>query len=317
MSILTYRASNPRRCPDWRWQRAKELAAGSRLINGRDDVYTRELSKFSRLLDRCETEDDYLLVLDARPDLYEAYMLYDAQEVLTEHRWELEARILAQEPQADIQRKMGITPEIQDAFCTAFFDVRDRLQSPSLITHTIIGRAVQTGLAERAYDCLWKLFGYWCGPSVLDAVIYKFNNMNHVAASGDVKDALRNITKDTIELKGAVMMMTMPVGFNTRELVMTLWKDLIAMEVQAGHAGIGGDMVMQRVEMMTNTFHGMFTKYNPDIDQGNMSPQILEAEARGSRFRAAELAAIGMGSDTADFAHLLSSAQFPEQEDEK
>jgi len=264
------------------------------------------------MLDRCNDDSDRLAALDAFPDLYEAYMLYDASDTATENKWELEARILARELVAGISRKLGVSEKVMDIYGRIFFDVKDRLDAPSLITHTVIGRGVQTGLAEREYDCLWKLFGYWCGPAVLDMFVYKFNSPQHASTPDSARSSLRDFTKDTVELKGAVTMLTTPVNWQSRELIMNLWKDLMTIEVQAGASGTGGESFMQSVEDMTNSFCGLFVKYRPGVDEA-IDTTITDLEKSGPRLRSSELAAIGMGNTPTGLEHLMGGAKFPER----
>lgn len=314
MSILVNRQDNTRRPADWRWQRACELADGARSVRGRDDDNIMFVAKFRRLLDRCQDDNDRLNVLDTYPALYEAYALYDASDEPTEHKWELEARLLAREPFADIEAKMGISPETTAAYERVFFDVIDRLGSPSLIIHTIIGRAVQMGLAEREYDCLWKLFAYWLGVPVLDVLVFKFNSPQHVESRDGLRAAMRDFSKDTLDVKASITLLTTPTNWQTRELIMNLWKDLLAMELQAGQAGVGTETFTQSVAALTGTFENMFGKHLPGVD-AEIVGRAAVLETSGVRLRAEELATIGLGKEPLGLEHLVQSAKFPERGD--
>lgn len=313
MSILVNRPDNKRRPGDWRWQRACELAEGARSVRGRDDETVKFASKFRRLLDRCDDDLDRLGVLDAYPAVYEAYSLYDASDDPTEHRWELEARLLAKESFADIEAKMGIPPETVEAYERIFFDVIDRLESPSLIVHTIIGRAVQTGLAEREYDCLWKLFAYFLGPAVLDALVFKFNMPQHTETHDGLRAAMRDFAKDTVDIKAGITLLTTPANWQTRELLLNLWKDLLALEMKAGQAGIGTETFNENVKALTETFEQLFTKHRPGVD-ADVVGRAAELEAGGVRMRASELAAIGLGKEPTGLELLVHTAKYPESE---
>jgi len=314
MSILVNRPDNKRRPPDWRWQRACELAEGARPVRGRDDEVVRAACKFRRLIQRCETDMDKLAALDAHPALYEAYSLYDATDDHTNNKWELEARLLARESLPAISDKLGIDIDAIMLYERIFFDVMDRLDAPGLITHTVIGKSVQTGLAEREYDCLWKLFGYWLGPSVLDALAYKFNNPRHTEGHDGLRAAMRDLSKDAIDIKAAITMITMKSDWQTRELILTLWKDMLALEAQAGQAGIGTETYTQNVQQLVDTFQGLLVKTREDGDT-RLTGQIAQLEAQGVRLRAAELVGIGVGEFPAGLGQLMSTATFPERGD--
>lgn len=308
MSVLINRVDNPRRPPDWRWQRAGELVEGARIARGRDDDGVRQASKFRRLLARCHTDEDRLVALDSCPALYEAHSLYAAEDDAPEPRWELEARLLAREPFESIASKMGLTIEVIEAYERFFFDVLTRLSAPSLIVHTVIGRAVQTGLAERDYDCLWKLLGYFAGPLVLDSCVYKFAQSQQIQTPDGVRAFWKDFTKDQLANKAGVAALTMPVNWQTREQILTLYVQLLQMEVAAGNVGTANETYVSNVKAMIDTF--AWSKYLPGVDTA-LSGKVAELEAGGVRLRATELAMIGIGDTPTGLEHLISSARFP------
>jgi hypothetical protein len=317
VSILVNRPDNRRRPPDWRWMRACALAEGTeRPVRGRDDEVVKAACKFRRLLLRCQTDADKLAALDAAPQLYDAYEIYSSSDSPEQVRWELEARILAREPRADIERKLGVDAATLDIYQEVFFDVDDRLDAPSLITHVVIGRALHAGgLAEREHDCLWKLFGYWCGPIALDAFVYKFGKPRRVESAEGLRDALRDFTKDVVEMKGTVTLVGMPIGWQTREVIVNLWKDLMAMEVQLGHSAAGQAAVLHNVDAMTATFKDLLMKQEP-IDEERAPGTAGALEHNGTQLRAAELVAVGVGAIPEGLAQLMNSAQFPDKGDQ-
>ena len=255
MSVLTNRVDNPRRPPDWRWQRAGELIDGARVARGRDDAGVRQAMKFRRLLARCRNDEDRLIALDACPALYEAHSLYSVEDDAPEPRWELEARLLAREPFPVIERKMGLSKEVIEAFEQYFFDVISRLDAPSLIVHTVIGRAVQTGLAERDYDALWKLMGYLAGPLVLDSCIYKFAEPKQIITPDGVRAFWKDFAKDQLGMKAGIAALTYPVNWQSREQILTFYTQLLQTEAAAGHAGMGGsETFVTNVKAMVETF---------------------------------------------------------------
>jgi len=308
MSVLTYRVDNPRRVPDWRWQRAGELVDGGRVARGRDDAGVRQAVKFRRLLARCQTDDDRLVALDACPALYEAHSLYAAEDDAPEPRWELEARLLAREPFQSIERKMGLSTEVITAFELYFFDVISRLDAPSIIVHTVIGRSVQTGLAERDYDALWKLMGYLAGPLVLDSCIYKFAQPQQIITTDGVKAFWKDFAKDQLGMKAGVAALTYPVNWQTREQILTFYAQLLQMEASAGAVGGTSETFVSNVKSMMETF--TWSKYLPGVDTA-MTGKVAELESSGVRLRATELSMIGLGDTPTGLEHLISSARFP------
>ena len=312
MSVLINRADNPRRPSDWRWQRAGELVEGARIARGRDDADVRQAYKFRRLLARCSSDEDRLVALDACPALYEAHALYNAEDDAPEPRWELEARLLAREPFEAIERKMGLSNDTIVAFERYFFDVIDRLDAPSLIVHTVIGRAVQTGLAERDYDALWKLMGYLAGPLVLDSCIYKFAQPQQIQTPDGVTAFWRDFTKSQMGMKAGIAALTMPVNWQTRQTILEFYGQLLQLEAAAGVGGAGAsETFVANVKAMVETF--AWSKYLPGVD-AEMTGKVAELEAGGVRLRATELAMIGIGETPTGLEHLVTSARFPKPE---
>lgn len=313
MSILINRADNPRRPVDWRWQRAGELAEGARVARGRDDAGVLQARKFRRLLARCRSDEDRLIALDACPALYEAHALYAAEDDAPEPRWELEARLLARESFDSISRKMGLSHEVIRTYEHCFFDVISRLDSPSLIVHTVIGRAVQTGLAERDYDMLWKLMGYLAGPLVLDSCIYKSVEPQQVQTTDGVMAFWRDFTKAQMGMKAGVAALTMPVNWQTRQTILEFYGQLLQLEAAAGASGMGtSETFVSNVKAMVETF--AWSKYLPGVD-AEMTGKVAELEANGVRLRASELAMIGIGETPTGLEHLISSARFPKEKE--
>jgi hypothetical protein len=256
---------------------------------------------------------DYLTALDAAPALFEAYTLYQANDAPNEHRWEIEARLLAREPAESIALKLGLQAETVEAYELVFFDVISRLQHPSLITHTVIGRSVQTGLAEREYDGLWKLFGYWGGPAVLDAFIHKFNSPAIPDGPTGVDAFHGDGTKHHLKEKAHIAMLTMKVNTYTAKEILDLWSRLLEMELAAGASGMGGEAFSDNVEAMVEDFS--FQAYRPDED-GPILTIAGELEARGVRLRASELSIIGAtGEVPTGLVHLMQAMTFPEPEE--
>jgi len=310
MSILVYRPDNPRRSPDWRWQRAGELAQGDRIFKGRDDRFVRAACKFRKQLARCETDAQMLALHDACPAMFTAHAVYAATDGGEEPRWELEARLLAREDFETVGAKLGLTPETIAVYEHMFFDVISRLTSPSIITHTVIGSAVQAGLAEREHDCLWKLFGYWAGPAVLDAYIFKFNAPCIADGPAGVRAFVRDHTKEQMDMKACISIMTMPVTWQTRVEILQIWKDMLAMELQAGAAASGAEMLNENINAMLQSFQ--WQKHQPDVD-GPIAGVAGELEQKGVRLRAVELAMIGIGEKPRGLEHLISEVRFPDE----
>ena len=147
--MLEFRKSNPRRPVDWKWQRACHLLEhGGRVSRLHDDRYVKEAKEFRQTLLRCTTDEHTIALSVARPEMFEAYCLFQ-DENDKDCRWELEARLLADEELDSIARKIGITVDTISTYENCFFNVSEKLRSPAYITHQVITRSMRAGLSER------------------------------------------------------------------------------------------------------------------------------------------------------------------------
>ena len=244
-----FRPSNPRRPIDWRWQRSVYLVEHDRSVSSsRDDKWISQGRKFKKSLDNCQNDEQHLSLASASTDLYEAYDLWsDTDEC--DHKWAIEARLLAREAPEDIARKVGLSPEAIVLYHNMFFDVHDRLGQPDVITNVVIKQSIQAGLSERKYDCLWKLFGYWCGPQVLDMVIHRFAPKD---TAEKVVAALKDDYRAQLALKGNLAIRTMPVNWQTQVEIANLFLRMEEMEKGDGSGGGSAEAIVANVDAFFN-----------------------------------------------------------------
>lgn len=87
-------------------------------------------------------------------------------------RWELEARILADQPRATIAEVMQLPPSVIETYEAVFFDVRAALAKRDYIVCTVL----QPWLSFQPADVarIWRHYGYWGGTHPLEALIDHF-----------------------------------------------------------------------------------------------------------------------------------------------
>src|SRR5262249_54616531 len=116
------RPDHPLRPPDWRWLRAADLwEKGGQPSSHEADAWVRNALAFHRLLQ----QDRDLQKRTRLSALFQAHQLYCDESL---RRWEVEARLLTDEPLAQIAAKCGSTPRVINAFEKVFFNVHDRLE---------------------------------------------------------------------------------------------------------------------------------------------------------------------------------------------
>ncbi len=165
-ALLHYQRWHPQRSVDWRWRRAKRLVRDDRWpVAGADDDWTIDAFRYASAR-RCRTG---IYRFSRRMiDLHEAYKLSKSDGPL---RWEVEARILAQEDIAVVADKTGIAADTISAYAAVHFHVWPKINARHYI-HGVIGSR-RPWSPTRVRD-LWCYLGYTGGPAVLDAIIQHY-----------------------------------------------------------------------------------------------------------------------------------------------
>ena len=166
--MLSAIRTNPFRAANWRWQRViGALDQTQPLPSRRRDSpigykWIREGMRFKILHDRSLNDPamQYVL-LDEQPAIFWAHWLYS--QANNSSRYSIEAYILSRQTDFEIGFQCGVPPAIIDAYEALFFNVREKLNHPDYIVNCVIGQAIHRGLAERDFDLLSKLYGYFCG----------------------------------------------------------------------------------------------------------------------------------------------------------
>jgi hypothetical protein len=153
---------------DWRWGRAEELASGRGRRQGWDDEPTLAAQRFIARWSRVggELAGPGLAGEDAA--ISGAVQLRHGQP---RRRWELEARILARQTDEEIGSKLGVPAPVVAAYEGLFFSVRVKFAATDWIMANVIGPRAYEGTTEDDVELIWKLWGFWGGPMVLDALI--------------------------------------------------------------------------------------------------------------------------------------------------
>jgi len=303
------------RPPDWRWQRVGELqAAGERIRKSSDHDNLSQLNRFRRRLNRANSQSDMNALLASYPALYTAWTIYD--NPAREKKGELEARILSQEPFDLIAAKLNLSEEAVAAYEMYFFNVTDLLSAPGYVTHQIFGKAVHAGLAEHQYDLLWKMYGYWCGPMVLDAMIYKFNGPPRPESTESVSALWIDDVSEVVRMNTAILMRQRPTDWERQVEVGNMFLRMLELERNAsGGGGIGQEAILENVNAMMERLP--WQKYDLGVQNIADATDDIEAiEMLGFGLRSHELAAISIGNVPNELRHMIDSAVYPKLEDE-
>lgn len=179
-----------RRCPDWRWHRARYLRAhGLEPSQDEHDRHLRSVIKFQDRLENCRTEDDFRRLRRSMPVTYEAYQSYALGS--EGNRDELEARILAREPLESIANKLATTTAAVKCFQRIFFHVSDRIDARSWIIRYAVNRGkTLRDLDVTDYGTLLRHYGYAYGPEYVDELAYRLSGSQRPQTQEEVDACL-------------------------------------------------------------------------------------------------------------------------------
>jgi len=174
---------SPLRPPGWRWLRACQVVENRLRVRVRDDDRVRDAVAFYRALQRCQNERGRARLARKIPAFFEAWLVYQQSSL---KRWELEARLLANEETDAIVRKCGLSANAVEVFHDTFFTVRPHLRARDWIMNCVMGSKAHRVLTETDQDLLLKLYALAGGPLVVDSLMDYFR---HPVPNPAVQDA--------------------------------------------------------------------------------------------------------------------------------
>jgi hypothetical protein len=157
---------NPFRPPDRRWLRAGYLVDhGERPLTGCDDAATTEAWRYRLALNRTDADRERLA--EQFPAIAEAHVFFTGAAPL--RKAELEARLLGNQDDDAIARKLGLSPAAVAAYHDLFYDVRPVLDAGGYIANMVIGQEkLRPHVQPGAHETLMKLLGYGMGGRGVD-----------------------------------------------------------------------------------------------------------------------------------------------------
>jgi hypothetical protein len=169
----------PKRRPQWRADRVMVLADNPRLRpRSTDDHYIREYRRYRRLespgRSDTDTTDKFFTFIKFRQTILAEQIYFGPYDEL---RLVLDARLLTQETFAEIANRLQIEEDLIDHYEALFFNVRGRLHDTDWIQEVILGQPefrppeIRGRIGDGQRGFLYRLFGYYAGPNLLDVVI--------------------------------------------------------------------------------------------------------------------------------------------------
>jgi hypothetical protein len=160
-------------CPvDWRARDAGHLIGGRRAqwAEATDSIVAAYVD-YLRAVSQASSEADQRRVEETCPAIHTAHKLAQQDSL---GQWELKARLLAQQSDEEIARRLGLSPEAVGMYERLFFNFGYCLHASGYIAGQVIGTGLNDGFHNEELGQLWMAFGYFGGPVVLDASIEAF-----------------------------------------------------------------------------------------------------------------------------------------------
>ena len=273
MANLNISANNPFRTTCWRWQRAQEIVEGdgpatTRRRDGVDGYkWINKAVNFINDYNACSNDSQKAVLADRRADIFWAHWAWLA--TANPQRHSIEAHILARETDDEIAWRCGTQSGVIEAYEALFFNVREKLQHKQYVLHCVMGEAIQRGISERDYDLLWKMYGYFIGPHILDALESKFSNPVWCGSPDAVGAAVLDDAVGTLKLKAAVATKTIPVNSHTQLALLEQFTKFVEVERSTDSAGKSQEQILEHISAMMTTLPFNVGGRSP---QGNIIP---------------------------------------------
>lgn len=300
--------NNPLRSPSWPWLRAISVVDGATGVTPNVDGRAgcrrvRPLLEFVRGLRQAGDDRQKLQLAALYPTLFWAHSIYAQPD--SPAKWLVEARLLARENDMEIASRLGCQPEIIKCYHDVFFDVREKLDYRDYILHAVFGEAIYRGLHERQHDLLWKMFGYFGGPYVIDAVSSRLINAAWANTPSDATSFFQDTALNVMKHKAAVAAITVPINSETNLDLIAAFVKYVEIERTTESQGQAKDQIIDNIQKAMESIpfqvisedrplNGLLEKYDKSAVELNTD----------------ELLAVAVGADL-PYADMLLDMHFP------
>lgn len=307
--MLQYHPSNPLRAPDWRWERARIIRETGKNVGVRtkEDEWTKSAIKFQKDLFGCKDDFARYNLIEKYPQIYFAYLLHGVDDKKQLMRSEVEARILADESFEDIAERCGCEVETINLFEKLFFNVTDKLKNTTYILHQVMGPAIHRGMYEKDHDLLWKLYGYFCGGNVVDALTSTFTSKSKPETPEQIDALFVDDTRATMRRKAALAARSVGINEYTQLRILEIYAQFMEIEKDSASGGGGESLILENIKTMMNAL-----PWSTGVEaKKSKSKMITFYDNQSAELRSDEILTIGAGLET-DKHLSLANMKFPE-----
>jgi hypothetical protein len=253
-----FEAYNPFRSPSWRYDRVLKLVGHRprplKASRAHDDDTVKTYRDFLLRMRNRESREAELGLFVENPSLFLANTIINHPD----HEWRsiLHARVLARQSDEEIAQWASTLPEAVSWYNELCFDVRDRLESRGYIIKVIVGRpddrrpSHDGSMTEFQRELCYKMFGYFGGPLVLEAVVAGMSEGTFPYRPADVPAFVDNAIAQIVRNRTAMAARTMAVNRYTLPTLFTTYAQILTITKQVAEGGGAPSDVKQNVEAM-------------------------------------------------------------------
>lgn len=300
---------NPFRSPSWAWRRANAIHTGSQpgLTMKRDGKpgmkRVRPLMRYLRGWQKCHNDIQKAELAAHEPKLFWAHSVFMADDAPV--KWLIEARLLARETDNEIAARLGCDPSIVACYHDTFFDVREKINYRDYIINSVFGEACYRGLSERRHDLLWKLFGYYGGPHVLDTVSSRLGGSVWCNSPEQASKFLQDTAINAMKQKAAIAALTVPINSETHIDLIESFVKYVEIERNTESQGQARDQIVDNIQATLEALP--FAAYK---GAASLKGTLEQYDNTSVELRTDELLAASLGAQL-PYADMLTTMCFP------
>ena len=300
---------NPLRVPAWPWLRAMGIHDGTNpgLSFKRDGQEgcrrVRPILRYLRAWRQCTNDAERTQLAMQSPWLFWAHSIYLQDN--GPQKWLIEARLLARESDYEIASRVGCSPEIVKCYHDTFFDVREKLDFRDYIVAIVFGEAAFRGLSERQHDLLWKMFGYFGGPFVIDSVSSRLIAASWCNSAETAAGFWQDIALNVMKHKAAVATLVVPINSETHLDLIGAFVKYVEIERTTDSQGQARDQIVDNIQQtMSMLAFSVVSNEKPLVGV------LEEYDKSAVELHTEEMIAISLGSPL-PYGDLLKTMHFP------
>ncbi len=213
--------------PAWRHEDAQRLAAGEQPKWSANDPAIVDCAAYLGAVADAHDEQKQAAVRHQWPWLAAAHAIAEQDDP---RRWEVEARLLTGQTDADIGARCGLPPDVVKCYETVFFSVRSRLGARMWVCNQVIGDGPRRGFRDDELGLLWAAFGYHGGVPVLDALVNAFYATWRPTEPATIEIYFRDECPASLKMKAVIAAYSVPSNVRTAMKFTTLHRRLQKIE---------------------------------------------------------------------------------------